>query len=54
MEIYLKLRREAVIALALVYMNILPLKAILVASEAVAASKWPRRPPLASDLNFVT
>ena len=35
-------------------MCMLLLTAILVASEAVAASKWPRRPHMTSDLNSLT
>ena len=45
--LYLKL--EALITL--VSMCILPFIAILVASEAIAASKWPPRSQMASDLN---
>ena len=41
-------------SITLVLMSMLPLKAILVASEAIAASKQPLRSILTSDLKSVT
>ena len=50
----MSLELNSVTSTTLVPMCVLPLTAILVASEAMAASKRPRRSHAASDLNSVT